>query len=206
MRELHTDIDPRNGTEWSAVYTRHQHEKSVANNFSRNGFEAFLPLYQVERQWKHRRKQLSLPLFPCYVFVRFQFGRHLHIISTPGVHFIVMDASRPAHISNAEIEAIRRAITHGHMVEPHLFLRCGELVRIKTGPLAGIEGILIRKKSSCRLVLSAQVLRQSIAVEVDAFNVEPLPNRLLTSSSPDRSQRFVSSNIENESTFTTTTL
>jgi transcription antitermination factor NusG len=163
--------------EWWAIYTRHQHEKTVAENFSKHGLEVFLPLYKAVRQWKDRQKQLSLPLFPCYVFLRGEAQLRVQILSTPGVHSIVMTADRAAAIPAADIEAIRRAVDSPLKVEPHPFLRRGDWVRVKSGPLADIEGILIRRKGSYRLILSADLLQKSIAVEVDAFSVEPLPHR-----------------------------
>jgi transcription antitermination factor NusG len=163
--------------EWWAIYTRHQHEKTVAENFSQHGLEVFLPLYKAVRQWKDRQKHLSLPLFPCYLFLRGEPQLRVHILSTPGVHSIVMAADRPAAIADADIEAIRRAVDSPLKVEPHPFLRRGDWVRVKSGPLADIEGILIRRKGSYRLILSADLLQKSIAVEVDAFSVEPLPRR-----------------------------
>jgi len=158
--------------DWYAVYTRHQHEKTVAQSFSRNGCEVFLPLYGVVRQWKDRTKQLSLPLFPCYVFFRGGLERRVSILSTPGIHSIVMIAGQPAPIAATEIEAIRMAVNSSLRVEPHPFLRCGDRVRLRSGPLAGVEGILLRKKNICRLILSTALLERSVAVEVDANCVE----------------------------------
>jgi len=120
-----------------------------------------------------------LPLFPCYVFLRGGLDRRVKILSTPGVYSIVGIAGQPAAIQEIEIEAIRKAVTSNLRVEPFPFLRCGDRVRVKAGPLMGIEGILIRKKGSFRLILSAELLQKSIAVEVDAFGVEPLPHRTL---------------------------
>lgn len=163
--------------EWHAVYTRHQHEKSVAEQFSARGIEVFLPLYEVVRQWNDRQKRLSLPLFPCYVFFRGGLERRVAIVSTPGVHSIVRFAETDAMIDANEIEAIRRVVDSRLQVGPHPFLSCGDRVRIKAGPLAGIEGILVRKKTSFRLVLSAEILGKSIAVEVDGMSIERLPSR-----------------------------
>ncbi len=160
--------------EWWAVYTRHQHEKTVVEHLSANGVETFLPVYQVVRQWKDRKKRLSLPLFPCYVFVRGSSERRVQVVSAPGVFSIVSIAGHPAPIPATQINAIRLAVGSSLHVEPHPFLRCGDWVRIKSGPLTDVEGILIRKKSSYRLILSAELLQQSLAVEVDAFSVEPL--------------------------------
>jgi transcription antitermination factor NusG len=165
------------GNEWYAVSTCHQHEKTVAVNLSRYGLEVFLPLYGVTRQWKDRRKNLSLPLFPGYVFWRGDIERRVQILSTPGVHSFVMFAGRAAPIPGIEIDAIRISVESRFGVKPHPFLNCGDRCRIKSGPLAGIEGILIRKKNSYRLILSATVLARSIAVEVDALRIEVLPRQ-----------------------------
>lgn len=157
---------------WHAIYTRHQHEKVVARVLSDKGFEVFLPLYNVGRRWKDRTKQLSLPLFPCYVFLWGGLGRRLEIVTTPGFYSFVTMGNRPAVIPQAEIESVRRALVKGCGVEPHPFLRAGDRVRIKFGPLEGIEGLLVRKKNSFRLVLSVELLQKSVAVEVDASLVE----------------------------------
>jgi transcription antitermination factor NusG len=170
--------------EWWAVYTRHQHEKTVAGNLSENGLETFLPTHQVIRQWKDRKKHLSLPLFPCYLFVRASSEWRTQVLSAPGVYCIVSIAGHPAPIPAIQIEAIQRAVGSSLPVEPHPFLHCGDWVRIKSGPLANVEGILVRKKGSCRLILSAELLQKSLAVEVDAFNVEPLSHRADTTYPP----------------------
>jgi transcription antitermination factor NusG len=163
--------------EWNAVYTRHQHEKAVAESLVGNGFEVFLPTYNTLRQWSDRKKKLTLPLFPCYVFVHSNFERHFQVLTTPGVHFVVTFGGRPAMIPDFEIDAIRKAVESKLRIEPHPFLRCGEWVRVRSGSLANVEGILVRKKGSYRLILSTELLGKSIALEIDALNVEPLPHR-----------------------------
>ena len=180
MINVAAEISSAGQVEWNAVYTRHQHEKLVAESLVGNGFEVFLPTYNVIRQWTDRKKQLSLPLFPCYVFLRSNFERRLRVLTTPGVHFLVMFAGRPAPIPDLEMDAIRKAVESTLRVEPHPFLRCGDWVRVTSGPLADVEGILVRKKGSYRLVLSAELLGKSIAVEIDAFSVKPLPHRSTT--------------------------
>jgi transcription antitermination factor NusG len=159
---------------WCALYTRHQHEKTVADMLSAKGFEVFLPLYESMRRWKDRNKMLSLPLFPCYVFVRGGLHRRLQVVSTPGVHMILCNGNRVAIIPEAEIDAIRRTVEGPHRVEPHPFLKCGERVRVKRGSLEGVEGVLVRKKNLYRLVLSVDMLAQSVGVEIDAADVEPV--------------------------------
>jgi transcription antitermination factor NusG len=157
---------------WYAIYTRHQHEKMVAQILISKGFEAFLPLYATSHRWKDRTKALSLPLFPCYVFLKGGIERRLQIITTPGIYGLVSSGGQPAAIPTFEIEAIRRAVESGARMETYPFLKCGNWVRVKCGPLAGIEGILVRKKNVSRLVLSVEILGTAAAMEVAAFQVE----------------------------------
>jgi transcription antitermination factor NusG len=164
---------------WYAIYTRHQHEKMVAQILTSKGFNTFLPLYAASHNWKDRIKALSLPLFPCYVFLKGGLERRLQIITTPGIYGLVSSAGQPAAIPDIEIEAIRRVVESGAPIETHPFLKCGDWVRIKCGPLAGIQGILVRKKNISRLVLSVEILGAAAAIEVTAFQVEPVnPARL----------------------------
>lgn len=160
-----------NATPWWAIYTRHQHEKSIEEMLQAKGFEVFLPVYESTRRWKDRRKVLSLPLFPCYVFVRGGDDRRLQVLTTPGVHMILSIGERVATIPEDEIQAIRRTIEGPFRVEPHPFLKCGERVRVVRGSLEGVEGVLIRKKNLYRLVLSVDMLAKSVAVEIDAADV-----------------------------------
>lgn len=177
MSATGSDLTQTGTSPWYALYTRHQHEGSVAASLTRNGIENFLPTYSSVRKWKDRTKVLSLPLFPSYVFLHGALDRRVKVLSTPGVYSIVGFGGSPVAISQAEIEAIRKAVQSGLPAEPHPYLQCGDRVRVKAGLLEGIEGILTRKKSSYRLILSAEVLQKSIAVEVDAFSVEPIARR-----------------------------
>jgi len=160
---------------WWALYTRHQHEKAVAEMLTTKGFDVFLPLYESTRRWKDRTKVLSLPLFPCYVFVRGGLDRKLQVVTTPGIHMILYRGDRVATIPQQEIDAIQRAVEGPYRVEPHPFLKCGMRVRVVRGALESVQGILVRKKNLCRLILSVDMLAQSVAVEVDASDVEPCP-------------------------------
>ncbi len=169
-----TDIAVPPNAGWWALYTRHQHEKVVADMLSTKGFEVFLPLYDSMRVWKDRKKLISLPLFPCYVFVRGGLDRKLQVVTTPGVHMMLYRGEQVAIIPEEEIRSIRRSIDGSLRVEPHPYLKCGDRVRVKRGSLEGVEGILLRKKNMCRLILSVDMLAQSVAVEIDASDVEPV--------------------------------
>ena len=158
--------------QWYAVCTRHQHEKSAARIMEYKDLEVFLPLYKARHRWKDRIKEVSVPLFPGYLFVREGLKRWLAILSTPGVSRIVSSGGQPVAIPFLEIEGIKRVVESTLRVEPHPFLKSGDRVRVKCGPIAGVEGILIRHKNVARLVLSVELLGNSAAVEVDATDVE----------------------------------
>ena len=157
---------------WHAIFTRHQHEKSVASSLSSKGYEVYLPLYLSPRRWQDRTKQLWLPLFPGYVFIREGMDRQFQIVTTPGVIQVVGWGGRPAIVPQHQLNAVRRIIESCHSVEPRPYFKCGDRVRVKTGPLMGLEGILERKKGISHLVVSMEMLGRSAAVEIDAMNVE----------------------------------
>ncbi|MGH9403398.1 MAG: transcription termination/antitermination protein NusG [Terriglobia bacterium] len=175
---MQTTIEPTTSTDtnlampWYALYTRHQHEKTAANLLINKGFQIFLPLYEASHRWKDRTKTLSLPLFPSYIFVKGGLDRQLQMMTTPGVYSIVANAGRAAQIPEEQIDAVKRMVEGPLRAEPHPFLKCGDTVRVLSGPLQGIEGILVRKKNCTRLVLSVEMLMQSVAVEIDAWRVE----------------------------------
>jgi transcription antitermination factor NusG len=164
-------IDPAEARPWYAIYTRHQHERAVGDALAKKGFDVFLPLYQSTRWWKDRRKILSLPLFPSYVFIHGEIDRQLQIVTTPGVYSIVTVAGHVAVIPGHEIDAVKR-MENSLRVEPHPFLKCGDRVRVFSGPLQGIEGVLVRIRNLFRLVVSVEMLQKSVAVEVEASIVE----------------------------------
>jgi len=163
-----TEISP-----WWVLYTRHQHEKAVADALLAKGFEVFLPMYESVRIWKDRKKTISLPLFQCYVFVRGGIKSRLQVTTTPGVYSILSRGEQIVTIPEADIAAIQHSVAARLRVEPHPFLSCGDRVRVIRGPLEGVAGILIRKKNLCRLVLSVGTLARSIAVEINSSDVEP---------------------------------
>lgn len=180
------DVGMHEASAWWVLYTRHQHEKTVAEMLCAKEFEVFLPLYESVRLWKDRKKLITLPLFPCYVFVRGGLDRRLQVVSTPGVHTILFHGERVAIVPDAEIQAIRKAVEGPFRVEPHPFLKCGERVRVMRGSLEGVEGILVRKKNLYRLVLSVDMMAQSVAVEIDATDVEPVTERNFAGMFPPR--------------------
>ena len=160
--------------QWFAAYTTSRHEKAVAGHFAQRKIEAFLPLYRTMRSWKNGCKvNVELPLFPSYIFVRVPRRDRVGVLQVPGVLSLVSNAGKPVPLPTAEIDALRAAIPIINC-EPHPYLVVGERARIKSGPLMGMQGVLLRKKNFLRVVLSLDLITQSVAVEVDADNVEPV--------------------------------
>lgn len=165
---------------WHALFTRHQHEKSVALALSHKGYEVYLPLYRSLRRWQDREKQVWFPLFPCYVFVREGMDRQLAILTTPGVVHIVAWGGQPAIVPLSQLNAVRQILQSSLSVEACPYLQGGDRVLVKAGPLLGLEGILIRQKGAARLVVSLEMLGRSAAVEVDILDVERMGPRRVT--------------------------
>ena len=173
MPILEVDAESREPTSaWYALHTHYQHEKYIARALGAKGFEIFLPLYATVHRWKDRNKRLSLPLFPCYVFLKTYPDRWQPILATPGVHQVVGFGGRPSVIPSSEIEAVQRMVEGPFKAEPHPFLECGDRVRLTAGPLQGLEGLLLRKKSLWKLVVSVEMLQRSVSVEIDSSMVE----------------------------------
>jgi transcription antitermination factor NusG len=133
----------------------------------RKGYETLLPTYKSRRLWSDRVVEKQLTLFPGYLFVRFDAHKRLPILTTPGVVSVVGCGNEPVPIQEAEIEAIHVLLRSGLLSSPCPFMREGQRVRVKRGSLEGLEGILVTKKSACRVVVSVTLLQRSVSVEVD---------------------------------------
>ena len=162
-------------TIWCAVHTRHQHEQQVNGSLTSKGFQTFFPTFLNMHEWKDRNKRIREALFPGYLFVADVGEQRLQVVSTPGVCAIVSIAGIPATIPNDEIQAIRRAVESPYNVAPHAYLKQGDRVHVKHGPLAGMKGILVREGSATRLVLLVEMLGIAAAVEIDRNCVGPVP-------------------------------
>jgi transcription antitermination factor NusG len=166
--------DANTALRWFALYTTPRHEKHVSEILAHRQIETFLPLYRTTRQWKKSRPvDLELPLFPTYVFVRIAHQARGTVLGTPGVLSIVGSAREPWPLSDPDIEAIHLSL-QTRKIEPHPYLTVGERVRIKTGVMTGVEGVLVRKKNNLRVVLSLDAIMRSVALEVDADDIEPV--------------------------------
>jgi transcription antitermination factor NusG len=157
---------------WFAVFTRSHHEKRVAQYYAERNIEHLLPVSRVMRQWSHYRKvTLELPLFPNYLFVHISRRERTRAMEVPGALSLVGHSSVPAPLPDAEIESLREGLKLRD-VAPHPYLVVGARVRINKGVLSGREGIVLRNKNSCRVVLTLSLIMRSFAVEVDAADVD----------------------------------
>jgi transcription termination/antitermination protein NusG len=159
---------------WYAAYTSANHEKRVAEQLGVRAVEHFLPVYESVRRWKDRRVTLQMPLFPGYVFVRVALRDRLQVQQVPGVAHLVGFAGSPAALPDEEIEALRASLNSGVRAEPHPYLTLGRRVRLKSGPLAGMQGILLQRKGRFRVVISIELIQRSVAVDADVADVEAL--------------------------------
>lgn len=157
---------------WYAVYTNARHEKSVARQLEERRIETFLPLYRKWHRWKDRRKLVELALFPSYVFVKMTTQEKLRVLQAYGVVNLVTFNGELAAVPDEQITALRSGLEHDVCAEPCPYLKVGKKVRVIRGPMAGSEGILVRKKEKYRFVLSIDVLMRSVAVEVDAGDLQ----------------------------------
>ena len=157
---------------WYAAYTCSRHEKQVSRQLHERRIDCFLPTYQSVRRWKDRRKEVEFPLFPGYIFVHIKEVERLRVLQVSGVVQLVTFNGRPAPLNDDEIESLRTGMSNGICPEPHPYLKAGRRVRVKYGPLAGVEGFLVRRKDKFRVVISIDLIMRSIAAEVQVADLE----------------------------------
>jgi len=158
---------------WYALYTCPRHEKRVAEQIKQRRISCFLPLYRSVRRWKDRRKELDLALFPGYVFVHVARQEQLQVLQVAGAVRFVSFNGHPVPLPDDEMESLMNVTARGVRAEPHPYLTVGRRVRVRYGPLAKAQGILVRRKDKFRIVVSLDLLMRSVGVEVDESDLEP---------------------------------
>jgi transcription termination/antitermination protein NusG len=158
---------------WYAIWTRSRHEQVVRTQLDEKQVAAFLPTMTRWSRWKDRKKQIDVPLFPGYVFARFDPGERLAVLKCSGVVSIVSFNGEPAPVPDHEIESIRTLVASTLPYDPCPTIKTGTLVEVSHGPLKGVVGRLTRKGSQARLVLSVDLIGQAVSVQVDAADVKP---------------------------------
>ncbi|HWE53633.1 MAG TPA: UpxY family transcription antiterminator [Bryobacteraceae bacterium] len=169
---------------WYAVHVKTNFEKVAATILEGKGLEIYLPSYRKPKRWSDRVKAVDCPLFPGYVFCRFDVNNRLPILTTTGVMSIVGAGRVPATISDDELRSVRLIVESGLAATPWPFLRVGQQIVIRKGPLSGMEGILLAQKNKYRIVISISLLQRSIAAEIDADLVCPTQPRFVRQVNP----------------------
>jgi transcription antitermination factor NusG len=159
---------------WYAIRTRSRHEKVVAMQLTSLEVEHFLPVVNSIHRWSDRQKQVSLPLFPGYAFVRLDYASEyrLRVVKTHGVVGFVGSRGEATPIPDSQIDSVRTLLTQDVPFKNHAFLRLGQRIRVRGGSLDGVEGILIEQKKGRTLVLSIEPIQRSISIDLEGYDVE----------------------------------
>ena len=161
---------------WYAVYLKSRHEFKVEKKLAQTNIDAFLPIIERLRHWKDRKKMVTFPLFPGYIFVNIpeDYNSSLSVLKTAGVVRFLSLEGKPAPIPEEQITSLKKLIENKEQIDPHPYISEGQRVRITAGPLTGVEGILLEKRNQNLLVLSVDLLKQGASVKIDAFDIEPV--------------------------------
>lgn len=160
---------------WYAIYVKSRHEFHVFERLSRANIDAFLPTMERLSKWKDRKKMVSFPLFPSYLFVHINksYNNILTVLKTNGVvRFLGINSCDPEPIPEEQIIFLKRVVENKELIAPYPFLKVGQRIRIKRGPLAGVEGLLVEKAGQYSLVISVDILQQGVSLQIDAAEVE----------------------------------
>lgn len=161
------DLFENRTVRWYAAYTLPRHEKAVADRLVREEFETYLPLYWAVRRWNLRAVKIELPLFPGYVFVKMTITNRVRVLAHPGVIRLVGFNGKAVALPDDEIETLRSSLAI-YRAEPYPHLSAGKQIRIRSGPFAGLEGRIVRRKGKMRLITSIELIQGSILLELDA--------------------------------------
>ena len=161
---------------WYGLHTQSRHEKIVAHRLQERGVTTFLPLVTEVRRWSDRKKSVELPLFSCYVFAKFVPNRseRLRVLRVDGVFGLVGARGEGVPIPDEQIDAVRSLIDGQLPWSSHPFLKIGQRVRIRSGALNGVEGVLVQRNGDRTLVISVDAIQRSLAVRVEGYEVEPV--------------------------------
>jgi len=165
------------GTEqWYGLHTRSRHEKIVAQRLEERGVTTYLPLVTEEHRWSDRKKSVQMPLFSCYVFAKFAPNRaeRLRVLRVDGVFSLVGGMGEGVAIPDEQIDAVRSLVEGQLPWSAHPFLKIGQRVRIRSGALDGLEGVLVQRNGDRTLVISVDAIQRSLAVRVEGYEVEPV--------------------------------
>lgn len=154
---------------WYVFYTKSRQEKKVRDLLTRHGFEVFLPLQKVMRQWSDRKKKVEVPLFNSYIFVYDTEDKVPFIVQTPGIAWSIRHNDKPAILHQTELETIQRFLSSGLLLEsqPYQDLAAGDPVQVIDGPLKGMLGHLIKTAEGEKFTVALESIGQTMLVRID---------------------------------------
>jgi transcription antitermination factor NusG len=155
---------------WYVAYTCVRHEKRVAEQLRLRTIEHYLPLYSARHQWNKRRVQLQLPLFPGYIFVKIAPTERFTVLSVPSVVHFVGPEGTPSELTDSEVELLRNSLSL-RRTEPHPYLNVGRKVRVTSGPLRGLEGVVVHNHNKSRMIVSMDSIARSFTFELEAMDL-----------------------------------
>jgi transcriptional antiterminator RfaH len=164
------------GPQWYVAYTYPKFERKVRETLTRKNINAYLPLQKVTRQWSDRKKRIEVPIFPNYIFVNVLYNERFDILNVPGVVRFVTFGGSLAVISNEEIDSIQKLVTGNAEVELTTDFKEGDLVKMVTGPFAGLKGLLYERNNGTRFAVRIEGLSQIISIEVNTAWLEKVNN------------------------------
>jgi len=162
---------PANAQNWYIAYTLPRHEKAIAQRLGVDKIPCYVPLYSETRTWKERKVKLELPLFPCYVFVRMFIEKKARLLSAPGVIRLLTVSGEAVVFPNEEMDALQSALEKWS-ARPCPFHTSGKRVLLKSGPFAGLEGTILRRSGKQRLIVTLDLIKSSILLDIDIADVQ----------------------------------
>jgi transcription antitermination factor NusG len=160
--------------QWYALQLKTRFERVVAQHVRGKGYEEYLPTYRSRRHWSDRTKEIELPLFPGYIFCKFDVIDRLPLLTIPGVRSVVSFGGSPLPVAEQEIVAVQRIVKSGMQYGPWPGVSAGQAVQVKYGPLRGLEGTVVQVKKNYHLVISVNLLQRCVSVEIDRDSVTPV--------------------------------
>jgi transcription termination/antitermination protein NusG len=162
--------------QWYAVQTRAKHEKKVGTELWQKGLMSFAPTIREAHRWTDRRKIVEVPLFRCYTFVRAVLSPDVRqaVVQTPGVLRFVGFGEGPVPIPDGQIESIQTVLASNAPFSSCPVLKEGDKVRVRGGALDGVEGVLMARNGDRKLVISIDLIQQSMAVALEGYDIDPV--------------------------------
>ena len=153
---------------WIAVYTKSRHEQIVVNELNKKNIESYCPMFKERRQWSDRKKWVHFPLFRSYVFANIEINENIYVLQTIGVNKIVKFQKKVSIIPDQVIDNIKNIIEGGYNVEQADYFIKGDEVRIVSGPLKGLDGVVLDLRGANKIIIKIEAIQQAFSVEISS--------------------------------------